>query len=114
MHVTFLGIWGQEQGLVPLSTVLGMDMPQRGFPVWTGQFINTQHVKASFTSSESQHRQGAGQQLPKLEILCQELPCEVCVSVKPCGYPPVLIAQYFTEEETEAHRSQSADLRSGR
>lgn len=69
MHVTFLGIWGQEQGLVPLSTVLGMDMPQRGSPVWTGQFINTQHVKASFTSSESQHRQGTGQQLPKLEIL---------------------------------------------
>lgn len=58
MHGTFLGIWGQEQGLVPLSTVLGMDMPQRGSPVWTGQFINIQHVKASFTSLESQ--QGLG------------------------------------------------------
>lgn len=60
MHGTFLGIWGQEQGLVPLSTVLGMDMPQRGSPVWTGQFINIQHVKASFTSSESQQGLGGG------------------------------------------------------
>lgn len=82
--------------------------------MWTGGFINTQLVKASFTGSESQQRQGAGHSLRARDS--QATTCKMlclCESVCLRGYPPVLIAQYSTEEETEAHRPQTADLISG-
>lgn len=91
--------------------------------MWTGGFINTQLVKASFTGSESQQRQGAGHSHQSSRFSGYHMQDAVprtatrsvclCESVYLCGYPPVLIAQYSTEEETEAHRPQTADLISG-
>lgn len=80
-----------------------------------GRFYKHTACKGKLYRLRKSAEAGGWTQSSELEIL--RLPHARCVclceSVYLCGYPPVLIAQYSTEEETEAHRPQTADLISG-